>query len=127
MGEFPPDFLSVLMKEQGRSLVEFGMNEYSFSRTDALRVLDKCRECGTGVLGGDVGVWSSAKFSHTYDNWYCNQEDAETQEAFCARSIDKARLYIEKYPQSPDRDLAFVLVLAPSPYQSGMGPGIPIK
>jgi hypothetical protein len=93
----------------GRLLDEVGVHNWALSRDDALAALTKFAEMGIAVLGGDVYFVNNAVVELSYDNWYCNRDEHESDFAYVERSIVAARSYIEKY-NCLDRKVLFAIV-----------------
>ncbi|WP_180356016.1 Imm40 family immunity protein [Aliirhizobium smilacinae] len=72
---------------------------WALSRPEALSALAELRKRGIGVLGGDLLVFQSGRFEHTYDNWHCDPVEHERNDVFVNRSINAAIGYVEAYPE----------------------------
>lgn len=81
----------------GRNLDGIGVRNWALAREDALLALERLREIGVAVLGGDVYVVSGKAVVPSYDNWHCDQDAGEVAADFLSRSIDSARSYISSY------------------------------
>jgi len=85
----------------GRSLEHIGVRNWALELDPALTALDQLSAIGVAVLGGDVYDVTEGSAEPSYDNWYCNREVGESQPEFVARSIAKAKSYINSYRASP--------------------------
>lgn len=97
-----------LIRTKGLSLSEInpGSEEYALSVSDSLDVLQLLFEEQTGVLGGDIisrnagegliyayQLWGD---QYIYLNWYCERVESESRVEFITRSIDMAKLSINR-------------------------------
>lgn len=96
--------------KQGYFLGKEGVNNWALSKQQALKALDELLIKKFSILGGDVYVSRNDMFRPTYDNWYCDFFPEESDEEYLWRSIEKAKLYIEKYGITEKEDFYFVLV-----------------
>jgi hypothetical protein len=73
-------------------------------KNEALDALAKFAELQVPILGGDVCELIDGIVQYNYDNWHCEQLQGESKSAFIARSIEKAKRYIENYEtEDPDK------------------------
>jgi hypothetical protein len=63
-------------------------------------------------LGGDVYVDDGGRIESAYANWYSERRDDEPIESFATRSCAESRSYIARYPNPPQGQVLFVLVVA---------------
>lgn len=82
---------------EGYSLIHLGIDDYAFPKESALQVVSELRDSRIPVLGGDVFCLADEVITDTYDNWYCDPEEGETQAHFVERSYRIAKDYIENY------------------------------
>lgn len=53
----------------------YGTIQKSFSKNDALEILEECLKSRIAILGGDVvNVNNKGYFEHNYDNWSCERK-----------------------------------------------------
>lgn len=96
---------------RGTSLYAFGVHEHALTRDDALLAVALARRRSVPVLGGDVWVRRGAELRLTYDNWYCDPRPGEGVADYFARSWTTAEDYIARFPNPPDGEALFVVVL----------------
>lgn len=89
---------SILSK--GIFLKSFGVNNWAFTKDEALNVLKELEDANTPILGGDVWVLQNEQMNHNYDNWYCERLSDESYSDYVRRSICKANNYINNYSQN---------------------------
>jgi hypothetical protein len=82
----------------GEDFSPFGIQDYGFSRADALRVLDLLEANGTPVFGGDVYSIESGEPVSTVDGWCSDRRIEEKLKEFATRSVAEARAYVSSYP-----------------------------
>jgi hypothetical protein len=100
----------------GISLADQGINNFVFSKENALTLLDELKREGIGVLGGDVYVLSGQQYKPSYDNWCCDRWSQESREDFVARSINKAREYVVAYRPVENKQAMFAFVVPDDVY-----------
>ena len=67
-----PDKLIALLKK--RTPV-YGTIQKSFSKNDALEILEECLKSRIAILGGDVvNINNNGYFEYNYDNWSYNRK-----------------------------------------------------
>lgn len=81
----------------GHGLESVGVRNWALTRGDALLALQRLRDLGVAVLGGDVYILSDAGVESNCDNWYCDPRAEESAADFLNRSIDRARCYVSDY------------------------------
>ena len=101
---------SSYIKDHGCALI--GTEECALSRSNALEALDLAQEAEFAVLGGDVYLRQSGKISPAYANWSVDKQDHEKQVDYIARSCKETREYILEYPNPPEGEFLFVLVVS---------------
>ncbi len=104
---WPKEVQSVL--SIGKSLSEYGDNNWGLTKAQALEALDKLQELQIPVAGGDVYRIVNNRPEVTYDNWSCNHTKNETKKSYVLRSINEARNYIKNY-KSSEQDILITLV-----------------
>lgn len=93
------------VESKGRSLagINPGSNEYALGVDDAIQAGRLFQQAGISISGGDVLSEAEGKLIYAYQlwgdgyiylNWYCRQENNETNEAYCRRSFEAARAAI---------------------------------
>lgn len=97
--------------KKGRSLQGVGINNWAFSKEDALNILDRFEELEVSILGGDVCELINNSIQPNYDNWYCNRLSSETNIEFSKRSIKRAKDYILNYNVNNPNQIFFSFVL----------------
>ena len=96
--------------DRGLKLIEIGINEIAFNKSDALKVLEELEKNSIAVLGGDVYYIKNNVITLTYDNWFINRNDEEWL-LYVEKSIKKARSYIRIYDYM-NSNVYFTLVIA---------------
>jgi hypothetical protein len=96
----------------GIPLSDVGIRNWALTKNDALTSLDQLLAEGVAVLGGDVFALRAERLESNYDNWFCDRAPDEEQSAFVARSINKAKDYVMRYPASSTDEFFFALVPA---------------
>lgn len=100
--DLPPQLASKTI-----DLTNTGLDEFAWSREDALLVLDFFLEHQIVVLGGDVLELRDSKYHHTYDNWHFDPSVTNPPALNSKNSIQVAKAYIQGYREGP---FIFVLV-----------------
>ena len=95
----------------GHSLSEIGVNNWALPYDKALNALPQFEKWGIPVLGGDVCESIDGIFQYTCDNWYCDQEDTESNSDFVIRSVEKAKTFILNFKTEYADRTSFALVL----------------
>jgi hypothetical protein len=109
----PKDYRRFL-ETRGVALDALGLAEGALRREDALFAVDLVEAEGGTILGGDVYVEHDGVES-AHANWYSERRDDEPSESFAARSRAESRSYITKYPDPPEGQALFVLIVAEAP------------
>jgi hypothetical protein len=90
--------------KQGHQLSGIGVSNWALSKSEALNALTKFTELQAPILGGDVCELIDGVIQYNYDNWYCEQMQGESKPDFIARSVEKAKQYVENYKgKNPDK------------------------
>ncbi|MEN2718619.1 Imm40 family immunity protein [Capnocytophaga sputigena] len=55
----------------------YGTIQKSFSKNNALEILEECLKSRITVFGGDVVEYKNNYFEHNYDNWSCERKKNE--------------------------------------------------
>lgn len=93
----------------GKSLEMLGVRNWALDQAGALDALERLRDEGIAVSGGDVYRRENDRLEPTYDNWYCDRGDGEQVGEYVERSIGVAINYITEY-LNPDGRAFFSLV-----------------
>ncbi|RDJ93039.1 hypothetical protein B4Q13_24680, partial [Lacticaseibacillus rhamnosus] len=80
-------------------------------REDALRAIELIKSERRAILGGDVYVADGGRIESAYANWYSERRQNELSERVVARSCAETRAYITNYPDPPQGQALFVLVV----------------
>lgn len=96
---------------KGISLQGIGINNWAFSKDDALDILNRFEELQVSILGGDVCELINNRIQPNYDNWYCNRLSNETDVEFSKRSIKRAKDYIMDYNVDNPNQIFFIFVI----------------
>jgi hypothetical protein len=99
-----------LLKE-GYPLQGIGINNWAFSKKDAMEILNRFEELKVSILGGDVYELTNNIVQPNYDNWYFNRLSNETDIEFLKRSIKRAKDYITNYIVRDPSQIFFAFVL----------------
>jgi hypothetical protein len=99
------DKLIALLK---RGTPVYGTIQKSFSKNDALEILEECLKSRITVFGGDVVEYKNNYFEHNYDNWSCERKKNESAVDYALRSAKRAIKYILEYKKD---NAYFILVL----------------
>ena len=83
--------------ESGISLNSVGIENWALSRPQALAAIEDLKSLKLTVLGGDVIQFVQDTPQLTYDNWFCEIEDNESNIAFAKRSLIVAKSFISGY------------------------------
>ena len=86
----------------------YGTIQKSFSKKDALEILEECLKLKITVFGGDVVQYKNNYFEHNYDNWSCERKKNESDADYALRSAKRAIKYILEYKKD---NAYFILVL----------------
>lgn len=82
---------------------------WALNKEQALIAIDRLRDAGIAVLGGDVLAGPEEKYRPTYDNWYFEPQDSVDDRKAVSSSALKASAYVRAYPLA---DVYFALVTA---------------
>ncbi len=91
------DKIDKILSEKGVSLLELGVNNWALTKDDVLNVLKEFKNINVPILGGDVWIERDKVMEHTYDSWYCERLENESDSSYVSRSIDKAITYVNQY------------------------------
>ncbi|WP_349985627.1 Imm40 family immunity protein [Stenotrophomonas sp. WHRI 8082] len=100
------------MLREGEFLEMLGVRNWALDRVGALDAVERLSCEGIAVAGGDVYRREDGRLETTYENWYCNRKDGEQVSQYIERSVDIARNYISKYPDSDSRVLFSLVPVA---------------
>ena len=96
--------------EKAISLNKFGMNDLTWEKEAAKRLITSLMQDDIGILGGSVYRIDSNHLIPMYDNWSYNSDAKETSKEFYFKSKIKALEYIDKYPVYLGEEILFSLV-----------------
>ena len=105
----PQDFL----ERRGVLLDELGLSEHALSRSDALEAVELVVSHGGTILGGDVYFEIGGRIETALANWGSDRREDESIEAYAKRSCAESRSYISRFPDPPEGQVLFVIVLGP--------------
>lgn len=100
----------VNLLEESESLKMLGVNDQALTRLDALHLLKLLEEHNISVFGGDVYVRNQNQINPTYDSWFCERTDNETQEAYVKRSLLYSKDYIKNYKTTLNGEKLFTII-----------------
>ncbi len=105
-------FLS-FVEEKGRPLSEInpGSDEIALKINDAFHTINLLQEIRIPILGGDVLSDESGKLIYTYENWYTERKDRESNEDYTNRSYEDAREYIKGVEKRSGKNRYVVIVI----------------
>jgi hypothetical protein len=110
------DDVDSFMISKGIALDEIGLRQVGLTRADALSAISLIEKASLPILGGDVYLQHvSARMTPAYANWYCNRKPNEVPRDYLARSWSLATAYVRDYPNPPQGEPLFVLVLGKPP------------
>ncbi len=101
------------ISEKGRPILEInpGSEERALKVDDALQAIELLHNTQSAILGGDILSDDSGKLAYTYENWYCEKLDNESQTDYVNRSYNIARNYINEVIQRAGGNRYVVIVL----------------
>ena len=95
----------------GISLHDEGINNWALTKSQALIAIQDLKDSSIIIAGGDVleknGEFEAPVYNH--DNWYCDQQDNESNEDYLNRSYKLAKDYITNY-SSKEVEYYFTIV-----------------
>jgi hypothetical protein len=97
----------------GYPLKLIGIKNWALSKKDAINAIKELADLQVPIVGGDVYIMENGVLQHNYDSWYCNPIIDELSDDFLARSINKAKTFIEQYNIEKDNLIYFALVPMP--------------
>lgn len=89
------------------SLEGYGINDLSWSKEDAKRLINEIMKDKIGILGGDVYKLTPKRLEPLSDNWSCEPSETESEEEYYSRSKSESLKYIENYPVEPEEKIIF--------------------
>lgn len=95
---------------EGRSLIDVGINNWAFTKSEALAAIERLASIDVPILGGDIYEIIDGILQSNYDNWYCDPQAGESEGEFLNRSLAKAEGYIRAYHAKDPDKIFFVLV-----------------
>jgi hypothetical protein len=96
--------------ENAVSLERFHINDITYQKEDAKKLIKLLIKDDIGILGGSVYKIDSMRLIPLYDNWACNPNEQETAQEYYMRSKETAFNYIDKYPVDFDENILFSIV-----------------
>ncbi|MBE0437075.1 MAG: hypothetical protein IBX56_14885 [Methylomicrobium sp.] len=96
--------------EGGISLSSVGIDNWALDKNQATLAIDEFERHKIPILGGDVYEMVDGYPEANYDNWYCDRNANEELEDYVARSVGRARDYVESYSSPSGQEAYFVLV-----------------
>jgi hypothetical protein len=101
--------LESILKD-GISLESIGVNNWGFSKNQAIQILDVLDKLNIPVFGGDVFELEKENIRCNYDNWFCERLNNESDENYKSRCISEAKKYIMNYRSKSSGKILFTLV-----------------
>jgi hypothetical protein len=101
------------IREKGRPLSEInpGSSEIALTVDHAIRAIELLRGTQSAILGGDVLSDESGTLAYTYENWYSEKLEGESQADYSNKSYDIARNYINEVVKRHGKNRYIVLVI----------------
>jgi hypothetical protein len=107
----PKEEFDGLLAKSGVSLASLDIRDIGLLRSDALRAVEILRHGKLPILGGDVYLRRGDRIEVAYANWYTNPKPEEDCETYLRRSWDHTATYIKNFPEFPDAEVLFGLVV----------------
>jgi len=107
--------ISPSLKVHALPLRHLGLDDVAWSREYTREVLNAIKDADIAVLGGDVFRERGGHLVHTYDNWHCERDVAESLANYARRSWQYAWDYVAKYPENKAEQVYFSLVTSDEP------------
>jgi len=98
--------------ENAVPLEKFGMNDLTWEKENAKKLIITLMQDEIGILGGSVYKIDFDNLIPMYDNWSCTLDAKETSKEFFFRSKIKALEYIDKYPIYSGENILFSIVFS---------------
>lgn len=70
---------------------------WALTKEQALNAIDQLEKIGIAILGGDVYERVKGDFIGSWDSWYSNIEEGESETSYIKRSVAASRSYINKF------------------------------
>lgn len=101
------------IRERGKPLSEInpGSDELALKIDDALQAIELLQDTQSAILGGDILSDESGKLTYTYENWYIEKMDNESQIDYVERSYEIARNYINEVVKRSGKNRYVVIVI----------------
>jgi hypothetical protein len=100
-----------LLQTKGVPLSGLGIRDIGLTREDALHAVSLLQKDAVPILGGDVFSRRGSKIEVAYANWHSDPKPGEDHDTYCARSWTTTFKYIEGFPDRPDVEPLFALVV----------------
>lgn len=72
-----------------------GSDEIALNIHDALLAIEFLKEAQVAILGGDILSDESGKLTYTYENWYCEKLNNESNDEYLTRSYLITKAYLD--------------------------------
>jgi hypothetical protein len=93
-------------------LSEFGINDLTWEKEDAKKLIVELMNEDIGILGGSVYKIDLKNLIPLYDSWFCEINDRETIQEHYLKSKIKTLEYIDKYPIYQDEKILFSITFS---------------
>lgn len=91
------------------SLEKYGIDNFAWSKENALKLIHMIEKEKIGILGGDVYKLAS-NLEPLSDNWSCEPKETESEEEFYIRSKKESLEYIENYSIEKEEKILFSII-----------------
>ena len=88
-------------------LEKYGLNDFAWTKDDALTLIRAIMRDHIGILEGDVYKLNPDRLEPLYDNWSCEPMNTETEEEYYSRSKIESLNYIENYAIGTGENIIF--------------------
>lgn len=97
---------------RGKSLsgINPGSDEFAFSRSDAIELIDLLMKNSVAIVGGDVMKYLDGRLEYVYANWFCSRKELESHAEYVNRSGLLALKYVSDFVAIGGYEPQFVLV-----------------
>jgi hypothetical protein len=100
-----------LLRDKDITLSGMGIRDIGLTRENALRAVSLLQKDSVPILGGDVFFRRGSKIEVAYANWHSDPKPGEDRDAYNGRSWTATFKYIQDFPDRPDVELLFALVV----------------